>query len=99
MVSPLAPKVKRILWPKIWMTAVRTRDTAIRAVVQFPRIFSASSLRPLPSIMEALGAPPMLTRAANAEMAMMMGKVTPTPVRALAPTSGRWPMYMRSTIL
>ena len=52
------------------MTAVRISDTAIRAVVQFPRIFSASSLRPLPSMMEALGAPPMLTRAAKAEMAM-----------------------------
>ena len=99
MVLALAPNISRILRPKVRKKAVSTTATTIRAVVQLPRIFSASSFLPLPSMMDALGAPPMLTRAAKAEMAMMTGKVTPTPVRALAPTPGRWPMYIRSTML
>ena len=41
----------------------------------------------------------MLTSAAKAEIAVIAGKVTPTPVSAFAPMSGRWPMYMRSTML
>ena len=45
------------------------------------------------------GRAPMLTRAAKAEMHMISGRVTPTPVSALGPTSGMWPMYIRSTIL
>ena len=99
MVLSLAPKIIRISRPKSWKNTVRTTATTTRAVVQLPRIFSASPFMPLPSMMEALGAPPMLTNAAKAEIAMMMGKVTPTPVKALAPTPGRWPMYIRSTIL
>ena len=99
MVLPLAPNISRMLLPKVRKNTVSTRATAIRAVVQLPRMFSASSFLPFPSMMDALGAPPMLTRAAKAEMAMMTGNVTPTPVRALAPTPGRWPMYMRSTML
>ena len=30
---------------------------------------------------------------------MMTGIVTPTPVRAAAPTPGIWPIYIRSTML
>ena len=99
MVLPLAPNISRIFLPKVRKNTVSTRATAISAVVQLPRIFSASSFLPFPSMMDALGAPPILTRAAKAEMAMMIGNVTPTPVRALAPTPGRWPMYIRSTML
>lgn len=69
------------------------------AVVQLPRIRSAVSLSPRPSMIDARGAPPMLTSAAKAEIAVMAGKVTPTPVSAFAPMFGRWPMYMRSTML
>ena len=32
-------------------------------------------------------------------MHRISGMVTPTPVRAVAPTSGMWPMYIRSTKL
>lgn len=49
--------------------------------------------------MDARGAPPMDTSAAKAEMAVISGKQTPTPVSAVSPISGRWPMYMRSTML
>ena len=85
MVLPLAPNISRIFLPKVRKNTVSTRATAISAVVQLPRIFSASSFLPFPSMMDALGAPPILTRAAKAEMAMMIGNVTPTPVRALEP--------------
>ena len=38
--------------------------------------------------MDARGAPPEDTKAAKAEMIMMMGRHTPTPVRAMLPVSG-----------
>ncbi len=78
---------------------VSTIDTMMIAEKEFPMIFSASSLFPLPSIIEALGAAPMLTSAAKAVIKIMMGKVTPTPVRASAPTLGIRPMNIRSTML
>ena len=49
--------------------------------------------------MEARGAPPIDTSAAKAEMAVISGKQTPTPVRATSPMPSRWPMYIRSTML
>ena len=67
--------------------------------VQLPSTFSAESLSPFPIRIDACGAPPMAASAAKAEMHMIIGIVTPTPVRALGPMSGIWPMYMRSTIL
>ena len=99
MVFSLAPNMRSSGWPKIRMTAVRTSAMRTSMVVQFPRIFSALSFSPFPIMMEALGAPPMLTRAAKAEIAMMSGMVTPTPVRASGPMSLICPMYIRSTIL
>ncbi len=42
--------------------------------------------------MEALGAPPALTSAANAETAMISGMHTPTPVSAIAPSPGICPI-------
>ena len=42
--------------------------------------------------MEALGAPPLLTSAANADTIMIMGRQTPTPVSASAPSSGICPI-------
>ena len=42
--------------------------------------------------MEARGAPPEDTKAEKAEMIMMMGRHTPTPVRARLPSPGIWPM-------
>ena len=99
MVLLLAPKIIRMSWPKHWITTVRTRAVITSMEAQLPRMRSACWGSPLPIMMEARGAPPMLTRAAKAEIAMITGKVTPTPVSALAPSPGRWPIYIRSTIL
>ena len=66
---------------------------------QFPMILSASSFSPFPIIMEALGAPPILTNAANAEIHIITGIVTPTPVSALGPVCGICPIYILSTML
>ena len=38
-------------------------------------------------------------RFAKADMSMMSGKQTPSPVSAAAPSPGMWPMYIRSTTL
>ena len=35
----------------------------------------------------------------NAAVIMMMGNVMPMPPRAMVPTSGIWPIYIRSTML
>ena len=57
-----------------------------------PSSFSAVSWSPRPSAMEALGAPPEATSAANAVTIMMIGMQTPTPVSARLPISAMWPM-------
>ena len=60
------------------------------------------SLSPAPSAIEARGAPPMAMRDANAEMTIMTGRHTPTPVSASLPTVSAgciWPMNTRSTRL
>ena len=41
----------------------------------------------------------MPAKAAKADTIISTGKVTPTPVRAVAPMSGMLPMYIRSTTL
>ena len=79
--------------------AVKTAATARRAEKQLPSIFSAVFLSPLPIKMLALGAPPMPTRYAKAETIIIIGKHTPTPVRAVAPISAMCPIYILSTIL
>ena len=67
-------------------TTVSTRETITSMAKQLPIIRSASPLFPRPSSMEARGAPPMASNAANAEITIMMGKQTPTPVSASFPT-------------
>ena len=61
-------------------------------VKQPPKVFSAFSLSPWPMKMEARGAPPEPKSAAKAETIRMMGRHTPTPVRARFPSPGMWPM-------
>ena len=54
------------------------------------------------SLMAIGGAPPMAMSDANAEMTMMIGRHTPTPVSASFPTVSAgcmWPMNTRSTRL
>ena len=67
--------------------------------VQLPKIFSAAPLSFFPIIIEALGAPPIDTNAAKADIAIITGIVTPTPVKASEPILGICPIYILSTIL
>ena len=81
---------------------VSTSAVTSSIVRQLPIMRSDFSLSPAPSAMEARGAPPMAISEANAEMAMMTGRHTPTPVSASLPTVSAgciWPMNTRSTIL
>ena len=64
-----------------------------------PMISLAFSVLFLPRSMENSGEPPMPNRFAKAVTMEMMGKVSPSPVRALPAASGRRPMYIRSTTL
>ncbi len=95
----LAPKRRSNFSPVSKKKAVSTTEIASRTVKQLPRIRSAASLSPCPILIEAWGAPPIPMRALNAEIIMIIGKETPTPVSAAAPTSGMCPMYIRSTML
>ena len=95
MVFPLAPKVRSRGSAKPWKTTVSTAEEAISRVKLLPMISWEPSRSPRPSWMEALGAPPMPTSAAKAEMIMITGRQTPTPVRARAPTVSTgcmWPI-------
>ena len=84
----LAPKVRSIGLFHITSTTEITRDIIKRKEKQEPRIFSASSLSPLPMAMEAFGAPPLATKDEKADTTIMMGKHTPTPVNARLPSPG-----------
>ena len=74
-------------------------DMIIKEKKELPSIFSALSESFFPSMIPALGALPIATKAANALIAIMTGIVTPTPVNACEPMSGICPIYARSTML
>ena len=102
MVFSLAPKVSSSGSAKSWNTAVRITEARTSREKLLPMMCSAAFRSPRPSLMEALGAPPMAISAAKAEMTRMMGRHTPTPVRASLPTVSAgciWPIYIRSTRL
>ena len=88
MVSSLAPKAMSSGRLKSRNTTVSTRLADTAPVTQLPRIFSAPARSPRPRKMEARVAPPMAVRAAKAEMIIMRLMHTPTPVRAVRPTTG-----------
>ena len=92
MVFSLAPKAISRSRFQIRRTAVSTTEIRICSTKQFPSVFSADTLSFFPIKMDALGAPPYPTRAANAETIMISGMHTPTPVSAAAPISGICPM-------
>ena len=71
----------------------------IKKLKQLPSILSASSLSPLPMAIDAFGAPPDATSAAKAETTSIIGRQTPTPVRARLPSPGICPRYILSTTL
>ena len=67
------------------MMSVSASEIAQSVKVHVPMMRSALSGTPFPMSMETRGAPPALTSAANAEMIMIAGIVTPTPMSAAAP--------------
>ena len=99
MVFSLAPKSIIIFLPKTKKIEVNIKAVKISIVVQLPKIFSAFSLSPLPILIDARGAPPILTRAAKAEIHTITGIATPTPVKADGPIFFICPMYILSIIL
>ena len=102
MVLSLAPNTRSMGSAKSRNTAVSTTAAATSMVMLLPMIRSDSARFPRPSSMDARGAPPIAISAAKAEITMMMGRHTPTPVRASLPTVSTgcmWPMYTRSTRL
>ena len=92
MVFSLAPKASNRSWFQSSNAAVNTAETISCIVKQLPSVRSADSISPRPMKMEARGAPPLLMSAAKAETIMISGMHTPTPVSAIAPTSGICPM-------
>ena len=64
-----------------------------------PRCFSASSCLCSPSFNDIRALVPIPTNIPKARMIVIIGIVIPTPVNANPPTSGMFPIYMRSTIL
>ena len=84
----LAPNaIRKNLLPKR-RTIVRMIEMIICVVKQLPRVFSAESFSPLPIKIEALGAPPKPIRAAKADIIIIIGIQTPSPVRARLPVFG-----------
>ena len=95
MVLSLAPKMRSMGSANAMNTAVSTSAAATSSVKLLPMIRSEPGTFPRPSSMEARGAPPMAIRAAKAEITMMMGRHTPTPVSASFPTVSTgciWPI-------
>ena len=68
-------------------------------VKEFPMIFSASSILPLPLSIEQSGAPPIPKRLANAITIVMIGSERPIPVSDRVESCGILPMYILSTML
>jgi len=102
MVFSLAPNISKSGSAKDSNSTVSTSAVITSIVRQFPMMRSDFSLSPAPSAIEARGAPPMAMSDANAEMTMMIGRHTPTPVSASFPTVSAgciWPMNTRSTRL
>ena len=92
IVFSLAPKASRNSWPNSSSTAVSVSEIAICSEKLPPSSFSAVSRSPRPIAMEARGALPEATSAANAVTIIMIGMHTPTPVSARLPMPAMWPM-------
>ena len=88
MVFSLAPKANSKFSPNSKSTTVRTIETITCKRKHPPSVCSALSISPFPIEIEARGAPPELTSPANADTIIIIGIVTPTPVRARLPASG-----------
>ena len=84
----------------IWHTARITTENPTSRGRQLPRISSAPSRSPPPSLMAANAEPPAPIMVPKADTIIISGRHTPRAPRERTPSSpGRLPMYMRSTIL
>ena len=81
------------------MIIVSISPVIINKVKELPMISSAFLVFPFPRSMEQSGAPPIPYKLAKAIIMVIMGKVTPTPVRAKLDAFGILPIYILSTIL
>ena len=63
---------------------------------ELPKIFSAVFKSSFPKYIDARGAPPIAASAANAEIIIIKGIATPTPVKARLPILSICPMYILS---
>ena len=61
------------------------------SVKELPKMRLARASSPAPRAMEKRGTPPVPNRAAKPMIRVTMGKVRPTPVRAMPPPSPMWP--------
>ena len=77
---------------KTRQSTVSTAPDPTSRAKEFPMICSARFKSPFPLAIEQSGAPPMPNKFEKAEMMVMMGKVSPSPVSANVDASGRWPM-------
>ena len=98
MVSALAPNSVRM---GVRNTSPSTVSSSPQPTSSTNEVFctcSASWMSPRPRATPQMGAPPMPNRPEKAEMTVMTGMHSPTPVSgsALPPM---WPMKMRSTTL
>ena len=80
-------------------TMVSIAEMIICIAKQPPSIFSADSLSPFPMQIDARGAPPEATSAANAEIIRIIGMQMPIPVSAKLPSPGMCPIYTLSMML
>ena len=91
MVFSLAPNIIKSGSFVTINTTLSTIDIRIKNAVELPRIRSAPSWSFCPIQIDALGAPPMPTRAEKAEISKIIGNATPSPANAMEPVSGILP--------
>ena len=97
--SWLAPKISRSGFINVNPSTVIKILINKISVNALPRCCSASSRLCSPSFKEIRALVPIPTNIPNAKIIVIIGIVIPTPVNANPPTSGIFPIYIRSTML
>ena len=92
IVFSLAPNARSRSSLKTNSIIVRITEIIICNTKHPPNVLSADSTSFFPINIDALGAPPEPTSAANADTIIISGIHTPTPVKARLPTSGICPI-------
>ena len=95
----LAPNKFKIGVLKTRPRTVNAKAIMVDKVILFPIKRSAFSRSPCPNLIEILAVLPTPTNIPQARIMVVIGSVMPTPVMASEPTSGIFPMKIRSTTL